>query len=126
MSSRLKPLAIIIEDDFDLADFYVQALTEAGYETEVVYDGIIGLAQLAVATPDLVVLDLKLPQITGDHILRKIRSDVRLATMKVFVTSADPILAETLRNEADLVLIKPVSFNQLRDLAFRLMPREFV
>ncbi|MEW5959574.1 MAG: hypothetical protein AB1801_17760 [Chloroflexota bacterium] len=32
------------------------------------------------------------------------------------LATADPLLAETLRAEADLVLLKPISFNQLRDL----------
>ena len=72
----------------------------------------------------MVVLDLHLPEISGETILHQIRADERLAGTSIMVATADPHLAETLRSEADLVLIKPISFGQLRDLAIRLRPTE--
>jgi len=54
-------------------------------------------------------------------ILKTIRADQRLSKTKVIITTADTISALALELEGDLVLIKPVSFNQLRDLAFRLV-----
>jgi CheY-like chemotaxis protein len=52
--------------------------------------------------------------------LRQIRADARLAGTRVIIATADPLMAQTLNDAADLVLIKPISFSQLRDLAKQL------
>jgi CheY-like chemotaxis protein len=67
-----------------------------------------------------VVLDLHLPHVSGEDLLAQIRSDDRLAHTRVMLATADPLMAESLRAKADLVLIKPISFSQLRDLSKRL------
>jgi CheY-like chemotaxis protein len=72
-------------------------------------------------TPHLVVLDLHLPGISGVEVLRQINADQRFAGMRVVITTADVQLAETLRDAADLILLKPVSYRQLADLASRFL-----
>jgi DNA-binding response OmpR family regulator len=117
-----KPLALIIEDEPEQAGIFAQALRMAEFETETIRDGRTALERLAVAAPALVVLDLHIPYVSGVDILRKIRADDRLTKTRVILATADPRLAETIREESDLVLIKPVSFYQLRDLSARLHP----
>ena len=112
--------ALIIEDDSDLAIIFAQALQAAGFATGIVKDGGSALERLTVARPDVVVLDLHLPRVSGVDILRRIRADGRLTGTRVIVATADPPMAEMLEDQADLVLIKPISFSQLRDLAGRL------
>jgi DNA-binding response OmpR family regulator len=68
----------------------------------------------------MVILDLNLPHVSGTEILSKIRSDERLAETCVIVATAHPRLADSVQGEADLVLLKPISFTQLRGLAMRL------
>jgi hypothetical protein len=58
--------------------------------------------------------------VQGTEILNGIRSDPRLAGTRVIVATADPRLAEVLHEQADLVLLKPIGFHQLRDLAVRM------
>jgi CheY-like chemotaxis protein len=70
--------------------------------------------------PDVVILDLHLPGVQGDQILHQIRADERMAGTRVVVITAYSALARTLQDEADLVLIKPVSLNLLRRLVGRL------
>ena len=77
---------------------------------------------LETARPAMVILDLHLPLISGQRLLSQIRSEDSLTETKVIVITADAALAETVQAEADLVLLKPVSFQQLRDLATRLRP----
>jgi DNA-binding response OmpR family regulator len=113
-------LALIIEDDYDASRIFAEALQAAGFEAEIIRSGDTALALLAVTTPDVVVLDLHLPHAAGTDVLHQIHADLRLAETRVIVATADPRLAETLQDEADLVLIKPISFSQLRDLAARL------
>lgn len=112
--------ALIVEDDNDLAIIFAMALQEAGFETQIVRAGDTALMWLSSSTPDIVVLDLHLPRVSGDTILKEIRADARLAHTKVIITTADPRMAQMLDDKADLVLLKPVSFSQLRDLAARL------
>ena len=121
--STQKPLALVIEDDQKQATVFAQALRMAEYETEIIRDGQEALTRLGEVIPALVVLDLHLPKISGKDIFQQIRADQRLNQTRVMLATADPLFAETLRSKVDLVLLKPISFNQLRDLASRLQPR---
>jgi CheY-like chemotaxis protein len=118
MSSQL---ALVIEDDKDQAVFFAKALQTIGLETEIILAGDTALARLAVVVPDLVLLDLHLPRTGGVDILRHIRSDAWLAETPVIVVTGDPQMAESLRDKADLVLVKPIGFDQLSGLAARLI-----
>jgi DNA-binding response OmpR family regulator len=113
------PLALIVEDEHDISIIFAKALEAAGFETAIVHAGDVALKWLSSTTPDVVVLDLNLPQVPGTEILRHIRADVRLTNTKVIIATAYPRMAESVYNEADCVLSKPVSFSQLRDLAAR-------
>lgn len=115
-------LALIIEDDPYLSDIFARALRAAEFDIEVVRDGQQAFTRLDETQPVIVILDLHLPHMSGDKILHHIRTDPRLAQTRVIITSADHILADSLKLDADLVLVKPVSFIQLRDLATRLRP----
>jgi len=120
MSETSNSLALIVEDDYDLSNIFAQALQAAGFETQIIRTGDKALTCLSSTTPDVIVLDLHLPRVAGTDILREILADPRLAETRVIVTTADERLAEALREDADLVLVKPISFSQLRDLSARL------
>ena len=117
-----KPISMVIEDDEDLSAIFCEALNAAGFETEIIRNGRLAIERLAVITPDVVILDMHLPLVAGPEILKYIRSEKRLAFTNVVVTTADAIMGEQMRESADFVLIKPISFGQLRDLTARLNP----
>lgn len=112
--------ALIIEDDLKQAEIFSEALSLAGFESEIVPDGAVAAMRLEGESPDLILLDLHLPRVRGDKLLEQIRSLEHLKGAKVILATADPHLADMLRESSDLALIKPVSFNQLRELAERL------
>jgi DNA-binding response OmpR family regulator len=114
------PLAFIIEDHEDAATIFSEALKAADFETEIIRSGDRALKRLSETVPDMVILDLNLPQVSGAEILAQIRSDNRLTGTCVIVATAHPQLADSVQGEADLVLLKPISFTQLRSLATRL------
>jgi DNA-binding response OmpR family regulator len=118
-----KPLGLIIEDNADIALIFSEALQASGFETVTIGDGQKALDYLKDEKPHVVILDLHLPNVSGVEILASIRADDRLADVRVLVATADPQLADVVEQQSDLVLQKPVSFNQLRDLASRLAPR---
>ena len=115
-----QPLAFIIDDHGDSATIFSEAMRIAGFAIEVIQSGSEALARLQEMAPDVVVLDLCLPGVAGTEILRRIRTVERLAKAHVIVVSADPILAGDTMKLADQVLIKPIGFIWLRDLALEL------
>jgi DNA-binding response OmpR family regulator len=114
-------LAMVVEDDPGVGGVYVEALKQAGFEAELFTNGRTALARLAVAVPDLVLLDLNLPVVSGETILQAIRADERLAGTRIIVTTGESHRAQEMQSRADLVLVKPVSANQLSDLAARII-----
>lgn len=116
------PIALIVEDDETLAHIFAQALQAAGFDTAVAQDGDAAWAQLEKVVPAMLVLDLHLPGLSGPAVLEKVRQDGRFADTRVIIASADAELADMLRDQADLVLEKPVSFHQLRLLSSRFKP----
>lgn len=114
-------LALIIEDNADLAALFSMALETAGFRTEIIEAGDSAMTRLEdVEQPGVVILDLCLPHVNGSEILHYIRSTERLAKTPVIVATADARAAELLESMADLVLVKPISIAQLRDLAVRI------
>lgn len=114
-------LALIIEDNTDLAALFSMALETAGFEAEIIETGDSAMTRLEdMEQPGVVILDLCLPNVNGADILRYIRSTDRLARTPVIIATADARAAELLENLADLVLVKPISIAQLRDLALRI------
>lgn len=111
-----KPLALIVEDHDDSAVIAAAAVNLAGYNAEVVNSGDKALAWLDENLPELVILDLHLPRVSGTEVLRRIRADARMTAVRVIVVTAHP---ESLDEEqrADALLCKPVGFGQLRDIA---------
>lgn len=120
------PIAYVIEDDVMLAEIFEEAVTRAGYETEVFQDGQVALDQLKKdCNPFLIVLDLHLPNVSGLKILEHIRSSAHLKDVQVIVASADGNLATMpeIAEGATLTLQKPVRYSQLHMLAKRLYPQ---
>lgn len=117
-----KPLAMVIEDDFEVASIMSAALNVAGYDVTVVRHGKTAREELAVQTPHLITLDLHLPGVTGKSLLEQIRGDERLAETHVMLVTADARQAQSMEDEATFVLLKPVSYEQLNNLAHRLLP----
>lgn len=119
-----KPLAYIVEDYRDTVTIFQGALEMAGYNVEAAFDGAVAQKRLTEIVPDLIVLDLHIPSVPGDVILRQIRADERLKETRVFLATADANMAAQLRDDAELVLLKPIGFSQLKELAERFRPEE--
>lgn len=117
------PLAFIIEDDEDTSNIFSAALQTAGFETEAILDGRQAQERLREEAPSIVILDLHLPHASGREILEQIRSDERLKGIPVILATADQRMATELESDANIVLIKPISFNQLSILSKRLHSR---
>ncbi len=118
--------ALIIEDDEDLASIFAEALRGVGFDVELVADGRIAQERLTNGVPPfLILLDMHLPHISGADLLTNvIKKDERFAKTTVIITTADARMGEAYTEHVDFVMIKPISFVQLRDLTSRLKPKE--
>lgn len=115
-----KPFVLIVEDERDIAALFRHVMDLAGYRTEVESNGKAALERLAHSLPDVVLLDLSLPGVSGVNVLQRMRVDERLKEIPVVVVTAYPELAESLAVEPDLVMLKPVSTAQLTGLVQRI------
>jgi diguanylate cyclase (GGDEF)-like protein len=115
-----KPFALIIEDDRDISALFRHVLDIAGYHTEIILHGKEAIKRLDSVRPDIVLLDLHLPVVSGTQILEHVRANERLKSVPVVVITAYARDAESLPVEPDLVLMKPVNLEQLSNLVQRL------
>jgi diguanylate cyclase (GGDEF)-like protein len=115
-----KPFVLIVEDERDIAALFRHLMDMAGYRTEIAANGTLALERLSNVHPDIVLLDLSLPRTTGDIVLQQMRADERLRDVPVIVITAHYELARELAVEPDLLMLKPVSSQQLIALVDRL------
>lgn len=76
---------VLIEDDKLLSEMYQTALINEGFQCSVALDGASGLDTALHVQPDLVLLDLMLPQMSGDEVLNHMRKSERCKDTKVII-----------------------------------------
>ena len=78
---------LLIEDDLDIADFIQRGLVYKDYDVEVAHDGEAGLEAASDKPPDLVLLDIGLPGLSGLEVCRRLRDEAGTAdTPVLFLT----------------------------------------
>jgi len=115
-----KPVALIVEDDRDIVALFRHVLDIAGYHTEIVMNGIEAMERVEKLLPNIVLLDLQLPGMSGVEILKRMRAEESMSRIPVVVITAYAPYADSLPVEPDLLLLKPVDINQLSNLVQRL------
>ena len=78
---------LLVEDDPFLIDIYSTKLKEAGFSVKIAIDGKEALKKVKKDIPDLLILDIVLPNFNGWEILRKIERDDQLKALKVIILS---------------------------------------
>ena len=122
-----KKQALIVEDNQSIGEMYIVTLGMIDIEAEHIADGKLALQRLEVATPDLIILDMNLPQVSGHYLYKKIRSTPRLNTTPVIISTANTLVAQTLAGdlgEYDRLLVKPISPSMLQQVIQGLMAKD--
>lgn len=105
---------LIVEDEERIASFLVAGLEAHGYAVDRAATGGEALARLRAGTPDLIVLDLALPDIDGLDVLRRLREEHRRVPVIILTARADVHdLVDGLDLGADDYLAKPFAFDEL-------------
>ncbi len=116
---------LVVEDEVAIAAFLQQGLTEAGYAVDLAVDGAEVLHWVAVASYDLIVLDLMLPVIDGLEVCAELRRH-GIATPVLMLTARDAVEDRVtgLDSGADDYLVKPFAFAELLARIRALLRRE--
>lgn len=106
---------LVVDDNLDNALLLQTLLEEEGYCVEVADSGQAALQQMRIAPPDLVLLDVMMPEMDGFKVVRKIRGDRRLrATPVILITAYDePFVEYGWKLGADDFIRKPIDYEQL-------------
>lgn len=107
---------LVIEDDKDIVELVKYNLEKDGYQVAASGDGATGLAQIKKSPPDLLVLDLMLPKLSGLDICKDIRRDVSLNRLPILILTAKGEEADRvvgLELGADDYVTKPFSPREL-------------
>lgn len=107
---------ILVVDDSPDNLFLVQTiLEEEGYEITLAEDGRSALAQIEQSPPDLVLLDVMMPEMDGFEVTKRIRENPKLPFMPILLITASnqPSVVKGLDSGADDFIRKPVEFDEL-------------
>jgi two-component system OmpR family response regulator len=106
--------AVVVEDDHDVGDVISKLLDQAGFDVVVASTGADALAVIRERRPDLVTLDLSLPDIDGVEVCRQIRlvSDCYVIVVSGRTAEVDRLIG--LEVGADDYLVKPFSMRELQ------------
>ncbi len=107
---------LIVEDDRMIREIYHNVLAHSGYRVSLSTSGEEALAYLQLITPDMILLDLGLPGIDGNEVMRRVKADRTKPFIPIIILSAHADLATSVASldaGADDFLVKPVEFDDL-------------
>ena len=122
--TALGPRVLIVEDEDNIATALEFLITREGYGHDRVSSGADALPRIRSTHPDLVLLDVMLPEVSGYEICQGIRTDPALARTKVLMMTARGSAQERRRGielGADGFISKPFELKDLRDEVRRLL-----
>ena len=114
MAARL----MLVDDDQNILASVSVALEAEGFEVSTFFDSEMAMIELSRNPPDLAVLDIKMPKLTGTEMLKKIRTKSELPV--IFLTSKDDEIDEAVGFElgADDYITKPF-FTEIADSTYQ-------
>lgn len=104
---------LLVEDDAVLGDALRRSLVRQGYPTDLVTSGSAAIAAVAAREPDVVLLDMGLPDRDGIGVCREIRERSRVPILAITGRGDVAARVRGLRSGADDYLVKPVSTDEL-------------
>jgi two-component system phosphate regulon response regulator PhoB len=118
MSENARKQVLIVEDDDSIATALEYVLTRAGLAHDRVADGSLAVEHIRTVRPNLVLLDVMLPGVSGYDICSAVRSDPDLDSVRILMMTASGTAKERARGMAagaDAFLLKPFDLKTLRD-----------
>ena len=113
---------LIIEDEADAAELFAEMMRVSGFRVLKTTSSKPALSLLSTEKPDIVILDIMMPEVSGLDILRQMRQEPALAEIPVVVVSAKSMPADIrigMEAGASTYLTKPVGFLELKEAVER-------
>jgi DNA-binding response OmpR family regulator len=107
------PSIVLVEDDDSIRAALSRALTERGHVVSSAADGISGLDAIRTGRPDVVVLDLGLPELGGGEVLRRLRAETDVPVIIATAVDDEAEIIRVLDTGADDYIVKPFSTDHL-------------
>ncbi len=104
---------LLVEDDADIRRALIRALTDLNHAVSSTVSGLEALQLVLETRPDLVVLDLGLPDVDGREVLRMLRAVSQVPVIVATARDHEPTIVDALNRGADDYLTKPFSAAQL-------------
>lgn len=107
---------LVVDDDRLMVDFIVECLKHDAFQVETAFDGASGLAKARIFQPDLMVLDLMMPDMHGFDVCETMRKEPEFAGVKILISSGKAYEVDkkaAKRLGADEYIVKPFSVEQL-------------
>jgi CheY-like chemotaxis protein len=108
---------IVVEDEPDAAELFAEMMRVSGYRVFKTYSSTPAIGLIAKELPDVVILDIMMPDISGLEVLRFMRRDPKLKDIPVIVVSARSMPSDIrvgLEAGATIYLTKPVGYLDLK------------
>ena len=86
-ASTIMKTILLVEDDSFIVDIYASQFQKEGFQVDIANDGQMALEKIKNVPPDLLVLDIGLPKLTGWEVLKSLRNDPKTKDLKVIVIS---------------------------------------
>ncbi|NEX47489.1 response regulator transcription factor [Pseudotabrizicola algicola] len=118
---------LVVEDEDNIAIALDYLMTREGYEHDRIANGAEALARIKATHPDLVLLDVMLPEVSGYEICQGVRLDPTLADVKILMMTARGSAIERRKGlalGADGFISKPFELKELREEVRRLLVTE--
>jgi CheY-like chemotaxis protein len=112
---------LVIEDDVGIREALSEFLRSEGFQVDLARDGAEGLERLAVRRPDLILVDLFMPGMSGGQFLARLRADAATRSLKVVLMTGSRPGGEAAA-AADAVLQKPFELDELLSAVQRFPP----
>ena len=110
---KIKDKVLIVEDEQSISNFISMVLNASGYDTIIVGSGEEALTMIASHCPDLIVLDLGLPDMDGMEVLKSVRKWSNLPVVVVSARNHEHDKVDALDYGADDYLVKPYELDEL-------------
>ena len=112
MSEITKPVIMVVEDNDDNRQLVLKVLARRGYEVVGVVDGNEALERLNAINPDLILMDINLPDMDGYEVTRLIRQQEKFATLPIVALTAHAMVGDeekSLSAGCDAYITKPIN-----------------
>ncbi len=107
---------LVVDDDFNIIDFFKSVLEEQGYEVQTADNGLRAVEKARVYMPDVILLDIIMPEMDGYEVTEELKGDPKTSSIPIILVTGMDGLEDKIRgleSGADDFLTKPFNFDEL-------------